>query len=81
MTVSSVCGHLGLPRTAVAKDKYLVEMPKKPLGHLQLYAKEKVKELKKARVLSTFWSKRDVISQGLTSGMTIQFGALQEPSV
>jgi len=35
--------------TAVAKDKYLVEMPKKPLGHLQLYAKEKVKELKKAK--------------------------------
>lgn len=36
-------------RTAVAKDKFLTGMPKKPLGHLQLYAREKVKELKKVR--------------------------------
>ena len=35
-------------RTAVAKDKFLTDMPKKPLGHLQLYFRDKVKELKKA---------------------------------
>eukprot|EP00435_Cladocopium_sp_Y103_P071888 s240_g38.t1 len=35
--------------TAVAKDKFLTDMPKKPLGHLQLYFRDKVKELKKAR--------------------------------
>jgi len=35
--------------TAVAKDKFLTDMPKKPLGHLQLFFRDKVKELKKAR--------------------------------
>ncbi|CAK8985915.1 unnamed protein product [Durusdinium trenchii] len=35
--------------TAIAKDKFLVDMPKKPLGHLQLYTRDKVKELKKVK--------------------------------
>lgn len=44
-------------RTAIAKDKFLVDMPKKPLGHLQLYTRDKVKELKKAEhSVSILWS-------------------------
>ena len=50
--------HFGLGpailRTAVAKDKFLTDMPKKPLGHLQLYFRDKVKELKKAWNLDVF---------------------------